>query len=877
MEGNFDQINHQKEMIILVSLPRFAALALGLSLSFLAPIGLWAQGQPFNCDYNAYLFQFNDVYAVDLASGNSYPIATDVTPGNINGAAYNPADGYIWGALSNPDRAIVRIGRDFSTTIYTIPQLPSANPYVGAISQTGVYYLKAGGSSFHTIDLNPNSDDYLKYLTGGSLSQSINIHDWAFNAVDNQLYTVEKGTNQLIRINPTSGAVAKLGEVPVLAGLNYTYGAVYFDAAGNFYVSANQTGTIYVIYAAQSATGGNMESNIFAFGPSSSSNDGARCPTAPVPQENCSNGRDDDGDGLVDCDDPACSGVSSCPEVSASSAKNGGLESNNRLSGAINRRNYLRTRTSFSFAAEDQPTMVQKNDLREKNSEIKLIDFLPLETLAFARPVESSPIDLLDITNAEEVLSVDFMEDGLRVGAVLALKTSDGVYEHTKFICDRLGGGQLLSVSTINIAGHDLIRSIVQNPDGSIEFVVGLSAALEGDGFRVESHWNLDRYSPGATFYNFQIWALSLDNLARLTEEVVRRLASKRPIYGFECSPPPTVFVKKARYERGEMVLDVINTDGTETIKVSGGIKRTETGLVEPFAATSALRGGLQTVKIPTGGLFDVGFRLESESGVTPDDLYVSEGAWGYDAGAAGSLVKNFAVNEDLIGAEGDRFAVEREVYLEGGTAEYISVYRALNAKFSAVDLSSFNELAFTASGNGLLEVTVVSAGVQNWEDQARATVALRSEPRIIKLRDYQLTKGGGQPADFSAVKMLVFSMKSASGEYEAKQLHLKNVSFGSDGQAHVPAFGEGQRSFIYPNPARDRATLNFATTQAGSFSFRVYSISGQEVGRQSGIANSGINQVTVSLPEVPGGTYYYSLTTPDGTTDHGKITIVGQ
>jgi hypothetical protein len=107
--------------------------------------------------------------------------------------------------------------------------------------------------------------------------------------------------------------------------------------------------------------------------------------------------------------------------------------------------------------------------------------------------------------------------------------------------------------------------------------------------------------------------------------------------------------------------------------------------------------------------------------------------------------------------------------------------------------------------------------------------------------------------------------------------LHLKNVSFGSDGQAHVPAFGEGQRSFIYPNPARDRATLNFATTQAGSFSFRVYSISGQEVGRQSGMANSGINQVTVSLPEVPGGTYYYSLTTPDGTTDHGKITIVGQ
>ena len=30
-----------------------------------------AQDVPFNCDFNAYLFQYNDVYAIDLASGNS--------------------------------------------------------------------------------------------------------------------------------------------------------------------------------------------------------------------------------------------------------------------------------------------------------------------------------------------------------------------------------------------------------------------------------------------------------------------------------------------------------------------------------------------------------------------------------------------------------------------------------------------------------------------------------------------------------------------------------------------------------------------------------------------------------------------------------------
>ena len=43
-----------------------------------------AQEIPFDCDYNAYLFQRNDVFAIDLASRNSIQVATDITPGNVN-------------------------------------------------------------------------------------------------------------------------------------------------------------------------------------------------------------------------------------------------------------------------------------------------------------------------------------------------------------------------------------------------------------------------------------------------------------------------------------------------------------------------------------------------------------------------------------------------------------------------------------------------------------------------------------------------------------------------------------------------------------------------------------------------------------------------
>lgn len=95
-----------------------------------------AQAEPFNCDYSAYLFQYADVYAIDLASGRSYLVAEEIVPGQINATAYNPADGYIWGYRSTPSQSIVRIGKDFSTETYTIPELTTGNKYVGAINNT---------------------------------------------------------------------------------------------------------------------------------------------------------------------------------------------------------------------------------------------------------------------------------------------------------------------------------------------------------------------------------------------------------------------------------------------------------------------------------------------------------------------------------------------------------------------------------------------------------------------------------------------------------------------------------------------------------------------------------------------------------------------
>ena len=667
-------------------------------------VNIQGQNTPFYCEYNAYLFQYNDVYSIDLASGNSYLVASDITEGNINAAAYNSADGYIWGSTGTPSRTIVRIGKDFKTTTYIIPELTNTSCYIGDINLDGIYFLKSSGTTYDKVDLNPNSATYAQHLGAFTLSQNINIHDWAFNAVDENLYTVEKGSNILYRINPENGVVTSLGEVPILSGLNYTYGAVYFDLSGRFYVSSNQTGTIYVIQSVQDLNGANaINSNLFAFGPSSASNDGARCPTAPVPQEICDNGIDDDGDGLIDCEDASCSAVGECDVIEAptSGGNEGGLESNNRLSDKINKRNYNRAKTNYKFNRKNAKKVIKKVGYAKKgNGIIQLQDFIPLEIINEDSVIESTPIDLLNITNATQVYAVDYMNADIPKASILALKTENGVYEHTKYICDRLLGAELLSVSTIEINEQSFIKSIIKNTDETIEFVLSFSAKQNNnnENFSIESHWNLDKYEANATFYNFQIWSNSIDDLYKLGAEVLRLLDIAKPISAYQTSTPPTVFVRKGKYNNGYLDLEVVNTNATEQVVFDAGIRATETSPVNTVSTSIGLADYINNISVATENLFDIGFRI-GDGIATPDDLFMSDGTWGIDDASPGTTITSYEVSQNTESFSSEDFLVERNVNLEANINDYVAVYRSLTPRFQAVDISDYDNLSLKTKG----------------------------------------------------------------------------------------------------------------------------------------------------------------------------------
>ncbi|MFT5846616.1 ice-binding family protein [Psychroserpens sp.] len=842
------------------------AIAIDTSIGII-PLGSIFYDIPFNCDLNAYLFQDNDIYTIDLASGSSYRVAADVTPGNINAAAYNPADGYIWGSLSTPEKTIVRIDKNFRTRTYYIDELPITLKDAGDVSLDGIYYLKGDGTTYYKIDLDPASVNYTQHQATNVLSQNISIDDWAFNAVDGYLYTVEKNTNILYRIDPSNGNVLALGEVPILTGSTYTYGAVYFDLSGRFYVSANETGTIYVIQSVQDLVeNGAMDSNLFAFGPSSSNNDGARCPTAQVAQEICDNGIDDDGDGLTDCEDPSCSGYGECAVIDppTTGSIDAGLESNNRLSEQINKRNFNRVKTSYSFDRSSARRMTKDANYaqRNANSDFILEDFIPLDIINEDEVIDASPSDLVSITNATEIYGVDYLKNGTPVASILVIKTENGVYEHTKYVCDRLLGAELISVNTIDINGQSFIKSIIKNVDGTYEFVLSLSAKVvnNDENFAVESHWNLDQYEQDITFYNFQIWSNSVDDLLLIGQEVLNLLEAQKSIITYNNSTPPTVFVRKGRYVNGALDLQIVNVNGTEMINFDAGFRTTETSEFENMNSTVSLNGQYITnLQLETGNLFDIGFRI-GDGVATPDDLFMSDGPWGVDDSSANTTIDTYAVLTNDFTFDTNDFPIERNVVLKAITSSYVAAYRALTPRFKAVDLSDYNSLKFSAKGTGNVEITFVKASISNWEDQYKSTIALSSSSQNYVLPISSFQSGNGAGLELNDVVTVVFTMVSEDGTTTIKELTLENLRLSQNTLSAEDLAEDTTKLSAVPNPMTFATTIQFTANQTETVQFVIYNQLGKVVYQTTHRTTLGKNEMSLNRNNLSTGIYFCKI-----------------
>lgn len=249
-----------------------------------------AIASPFEtCPSKAFLIQGTstiNLYGINLATGD-YSMLNTFTQTNkgINGLAYNFFDNYMYG-WSRQYLDLVKIDSNYNLTRLNISGRPAGlSNYVADVSpNVNKYYYYHPSHGIHSINLDPSAADYLvdKVVTTSGTTGNLYIYDWAVNpsANENFAYSVNKN-GQLLKINlnpanTTTNPVQDLGNVG--GGATGTFGAVYFDANDNVYISNNKTGKIYRI----KVTDANPTAELFANGPTSSSNDGGRCAIAPI-------------------------------------------------------------------------------------------------------------------------------------------------------------------------------------------------------------------------------------------------------------------------------------------------------------------------------------------------------------------------------------------------------------------------------------------------------------------------------------------------------------------------------------------------------------------------------------------------------------------
>lgn len=250
-----------------------------------------AYSEPFlTCPSQAFLFQGNPVssYGVNLVTG-SYELIED-DPGvsaNINGLGFDQQDRYLYG-FNTTDLQVVRMGNDFQAETLNVSGLPeNISFYVGDVANH-YYYLYRKGTGLYKVDLSPLEQGVNSPLTAQLISSnsSVRLTDFAFHPNNNKLYGVDNSSGILYQINPETGDTLAIGDT----GETGTFGAMYFDVNGYFYLSRNQDGIIYRIDLSslqlttsdQELTTLDVSAVAFSQGPSSSQNDGARCAKAPL-------------------------------------------------------------------------------------------------------------------------------------------------------------------------------------------------------------------------------------------------------------------------------------------------------------------------------------------------------------------------------------------------------------------------------------------------------------------------------------------------------------------------------------------------------------------------------------------------------------------
>jgi len=566
--------------------------------------------------------------------------------------------------------------------------------------------------------------------------------------------------------------------------------------------------------------------------------------------------------------------ISSATDVS--SANNGGLESKGDLASLIAKRNFNRIKTnSFADTKAKQKVFLHNATAQLRtNSSVNFSTLLP-QTGMFGTESTfvSSPTDLVGITNALQVYSVDYYQGATRVAAVLATQTTEGIYGHSKAICDRLNNSSLEDIRTISLNGFQIVMVKLKRANGATEFALNFSVQQLTGVNKLHSYWNINQY-PIGEYSNFQVWGSSMGQVCSITNFILTQYQNQGTfIEDSVTNRIPSFFVKSGYYRNGELHLKTINKSGNSQMSFTANKKQTELSSLESMNQIIPLSGTYeQELTINTGGLFDIGLAIQGNNSSQSDALYMADGPWGLDYVASENTISNFEISNDDTLVDSDEYKIERNVNVAGEIYGTVNLFRNILPGELSFNADTYSSVSFTLHNTLPVEVVLVTEGLSDWNNRFRIVLPTHESNTSVTLSLSNFVNAMGVYFNQENIKGFVFS---TSGNYINTQpfaISVSNLKLGNTTTLGIPTneFLSSKTLYVYPNPCQDATTL-VVSNPSTSVSIKIIDETGRVVSEKKEITTFN-NEVSISTKDLRLGLYILEVTTNENQKSFTKF-----
>ena len=492
----------------------------------------------------------------------------------------------------------------------------------------------------------------------------------------------------------------------------------------------------------------------------------------------------------------------------------------------------------------------------------------------------TTPTDIPSITNATDVLSIDYTVSNQAKAVSFGTQTNNAVYDHTKAICDRLKGSVLMGIQNVVVNNMNMVAYTLKDADGNTEYAMSfaIGAKTGRNSYTLQSNWLNKDYTADETMYNIQLWAVSPTMVTDMAAEIISNLQSSMPLQYISAKKLPDTYITAGNRNKTDLLLSVTNnqTNSNGYFVIEDKYNELSTGTTKRTVPFTVDPNGKATITLPMSDTYESTISMYINDQLQ-DVVYMADGTWSYGSGT-GTTVSSFKVTNDTNKTYmSDELPVFRNVQVNGNSSNFISVFKLLKGGAATQDLSAYKTLKLTAAGGYNLRVTLVKNSIVNWADQYNTIIPLDKNSKDYFISMDAFTSAASKDRiNANDVTTVVFSVEVGTGQTSAINTALSSISFAKQEASYLQSLSE-KEVLVYPNPATgNKFTCSFMSDKSAQLTLRVIEMTtGKLMQTQQVAAVPGINTIQVGVNRRNAGNSVYLIALDGDNVQYKKAKVI--